>query len=150
MKANEIEKGGKYIAKVSGNLTTVRVDEIREVIKRGWNSYAAAPTYRDAVVYDVTNLTTGRRTTFKSAAKFRRPVNQKPAVKAAVEQILGKELADGVTPMPETLAQKIRDEINEQFKESELFPADFEDDPHADDHGIPEADHGTWAKNQGF
>jgi len=31
MKASEIEKGGKYIAKVSGVLTTVRVDEIREV-----------------------------------------------------------------------------------------------------------------------
>lgn len=35
---------------------------------------------------------------------------------AAVEQILGKELAEGVTPMPETLAQQIRAEINKQFE----------------------------------
>ena len=93
MKKNEIKKGGKYIAKVSGNLVTVRVDEIRETIKRSWNNYAAQPTCRDVVVYDVTNLKTGRRTTFRSAAKFRREVVKKP----------------------ETLAQQIRNGINGQF-----------------------------------
>jgi hypothetical protein len=115
MKANEIEVGGKYIAKVSSNLVTVRVDEIREVTSSRMNHYSGRLDYTDKVVYDVTNLATGRRTTFKSAAKFRRPAIQKPAVKAAVEQILGKELADGVSPMPEALAQKIRAEINEKF-----------------------------------
>jgi len=115
MKATEIEKGGIYIARISGNLVQVRVDEIREVTSSRMNHYSGRLDYTDKVIYDVTNLATGRRTTFKSAAKFRRPVNQKPAVKAAVEQILGKELADGVTPMPETLAQKIRAEINEGF-----------------------------------
>ena len=30
MKANEIEIGGRYTAKVSGKLTTVRVDAIRD------------------------------------------------------------------------------------------------------------------------
>lgn len=97
MKASEIEKGGKYIAKVSGVLTTVRVDEIREV-----TTYCGScnrPYGRgERTVYDVTNLKTGRRTTFKSAAKFRRAVTDK--AKEAVEQILGKDLADSVTPMP--------------------------------------------------
>lgn len=72
MKANEIMKGGKYIAKVSGVLTTVRVDEIREVGRSRMNNYSGRLEYTDKVVYDVTNLATGRRTTFKSAAKFRR------------------------------------------------------------------------------
>ena len=75
MKASEIEKGGKYIAKVSGVLTTVRVDEIREVTRfGGMHAYTGLAKYVDKVVYDVTNLKTGRRTTFKSAAKFRRAV----------------------------------------------------------------------------
>lgn len=98
MKASEIQKGGKYIAKVSGVLTTVRVDEIREVGRSRMNHYSGRLEYADRVVYDVTNLKTGRRTTFKSAAKFRRAVTDK--AKEAVEQILGKDLADSVTPMP--------------------------------------------------
>lgn len=134
MKANEITKGGKYIAKVSGNLTTVRVDEIRETSRSRMNHYSGRLEYTDKVVYDVTNLKTGRKTTFKSAAKFRRAADDpKPtAAREAVEQILGKELADAVTPMPD------------------LFPADFEDDPTADDHSIPQAAYETWAKNQGL
>ncbi len=64
MKKNEIRAGGRYTARVSGNLTTVRVDAIRECT--GWD--------RDKTVYDVTNLTTGRKTTFRSAAKFRAAV----------------------------------------------------------------------------
>ena len=34
MKAKDIVVGGKYLAKVSGKLVTVRVDEIREVSHR--------------------------------------------------------------------------------------------------------------------
>ena len=89
MKANEITKGGKYIAKVSGNLVTVRVDEIRET-SRG-RMAAGGYTYGTATVYDVTNLKTGRRTTFRSAAKFRRAVVDKPV--SALESKL-KALAD--------------------------------------------------------
>ncbi len=63
MKKNEIKKGGHYRAKVSGVLTTVRVDGIREV--GGRSNYPAG------TAYDVTNLRTGRTTTFRSAAKFR-------------------------------------------------------------------------------
>ena len=58
MKKNEIVKGGIYRAPVSGNLTNVRVDAIREVsrLPRRPRVYSTA--------YDVTNLQTGRKTTF--------------------------------------------------------------------------------------
>lgn len=64
MKKHEIVRGGKYVAKVGGKLTVVTVNEIRE-----------RSTYNDKVstVYDVTNNATGRKTTFRSAAKFRAP-----------------------------------------------------------------------------
>ncbi len=64
MKAKEIVVGGKYVARISGKLTTVRVDQIRA---RGPIGRVA----RETIVYDVTNLSTGRKTTFRSAAKFR-------------------------------------------------------------------------------
>lgn len=92
MKANEIKVGGKYIAKVSGKLTTVRVDMIRETTKRGRSSgYSGLPTYVDGVVYEVTNLKTGRRTTFKTAGKFRYEVTVKPVSRLEGEL---KSLAD--------------------------------------------------------
>ena len=77
MKKNEIEIGGTYLAKVSGKLTTVRVDNIRET--GGWSPMSAAQTH-----YDVTNLTTKRHTVFRSAAKFRRVI--KTAEQTALEK----------------------------------------------------------------
>lgn len=64
MKKNEIKVGGLYTARVGGRYATVRVDAIRD--QSGWQ--------RDCTVYDVTNLDTGRKTTFRSAAKFRNEV----------------------------------------------------------------------------
>jgi hypothetical protein len=63
MKLGEIQPNGKYLAKVSGKLVTVRVDAIRD-----------ATDFKGRAVkrFDVTNLSTNRRTTFRSAAKFRR------------------------------------------------------------------------------
>jgi len=95
MKANEIEKGGKYVAKVSGVLTTVRVDEIREVSWSRMNHYSGRLDRTDKVVYDVTNLKTGRRTTFKSAAKFRRAVTDRPSLPHDVEG-LTQALSEGL------------------------------------------------------
>ena len=66
MKKHEIKVGCTYVAKVGGNLTTVRVDAIRET-----SSYRAHQPHTPVTRYDVTNLATGRRTTFRSAAKFR-------------------------------------------------------------------------------
>lgn len=66
MKKNEIKVKGLYRAKVSGNLVTVRVDSIRQ----RYNSL----TKKETTVYDVTNLTTKRKTTFLSAMRFRMAV----------------------------------------------------------------------------
>ena len=66
MKIVEVQVGGRYIAKVSGVLTTVRVLGMREV----------APWTRDGrwqTRIDVVNERTGRKTSFASAAKLRRP-----------------------------------------------------------------------------
>jgi len=71
MKKHEIKVGGHYVAKVAGRLTTVRVDAIREV--DGYtnpSAWASAPT---KTLYDVTNLTTNRKTTFRSAANAHLP-----------------------------------------------------------------------------
>lgn len=58
MKAKEIELGGKYVAKVSGKLTIVQVENI----ETNWEGH---------VRYKVTNLRTGRKITFRSSQKFR-------------------------------------------------------------------------------
>jgi hypothetical protein len=73
MKASEIEVGGFYIAKVSDKLVTVRVDEIgSQRAIRGTNFYTGGGgKWVDKTVYHVTNTATGRKTVFRSAAKFR-------------------------------------------------------------------------------
>jgi hypothetical protein len=63
MKAKDIKVGGRYKAKVSGVMVTVRVDAVRQ--RQGYK--------RMETVFDVTNLKTGRKTTFGSAAKFLGP-----------------------------------------------------------------------------
>ncbi len=63
MRKSEIKVGGHYRAKVSGKLTTVRVERIGEA-------------YNGRTRYDVTNLTTGRNIMFRSAAKFRAEVKE--------------------------------------------------------------------------
>lgn len=78
MKASEIQIGGLYKAKVSNKITTVKVLNIREnEIRRhaGYN-YGGQPIYRSSnrTVYDVLNVNTNRKTTFKSAQKFRSKV----------------------------------------------------------------------------
>ncbi len=95
MKAKDIHVGGKYRAKVSGKLTTVRVDAIRETSRMGGTGYDGRIKYRDAVVYDVTNLTTGRKTTFRSAAKFRGEADV-----ATVNMRQGREEA-AIHPLPD-------------------------------------------------
>ena len=70
MKAKEIKRGGVYLAKVSGKLVRVRVDNIREISRFKRSNYSGQAEYTDKTIWDVTNLTTGRKTTFKSAQKF--------------------------------------------------------------------------------
>jgi DNA helicase II / ATP-dependent DNA helicase PcrA len=65
MKSSEIVVGGEYVAKVNDKLTTVRVEAVQQV--QGFK--------REETRYDVLNLKTGKRTTFRSAAKFRSPAS---------------------------------------------------------------------------
>jgi hypothetical protein len=67
MKISDIEVGGRYVAKVSGVLTIVRVLAIRDTWTRNGSSRS---------VIDVVNERTGRRTTFRSAARLRRPAGK--------------------------------------------------------------------------
>ncbi len=69
MKARDIFQGDLYVARISRRFVTVRVDNIREV----WDHLHD----KRITVYDVTNLDTGRKTQFRSAARFRRPYVQK-------------------------------------------------------------------------
>lgn len=71
MKKAEIQVGGLYAAKISGKVVTVRVDAIRKVDKPVYGAYMGGVKYRETTCYDVTNLTTSRKTIFRSAAKFR-------------------------------------------------------------------------------
>lgn len=80
MKKSEIKVGGHYQAKVSGRLVTVRVDAIRE--RTGYGSS------RDRTVFDVTNLTTNRKTTFESAMKFRGVVDPNQPARRPLKTVL--------------------------------------------------------------
>lgn len=57
MKKADVEIGGRYVAKVSGNMVAVRID--RESPYGAW---------------DATNLTTGRAVRIRTAARLRRRV----------------------------------------------------------------------------
>lgn len=85
MLKSEIKVGGHYIAKVGVNVTTVRVDRIEEVEGRPTGNIWGDKR-RDTTRYHVTNLTTGRTTTFRSAAKFRRVAQASPVPAPSYEQ----------------------------------------------------------------
>lgn len=73
MKKAQIVIGGVYEARVSGHFVQVRVDGIRE--RDGFK--------RAETVFDVTNLRTGRKLIFRSAAKFRSVARPTAATKMA-------------------------------------------------------------------
>jgi hypothetical protein len=58
MRAQDVQVGGRYWARVSGRLVIVRVDAVRD----GLNGRRR---------YEITNTVTGRRTTFRSASRLR-------------------------------------------------------------------------------
>ena len=69
MKKAEIKIGGLYMARVLGKFVAVRVDKIlvgHVSVKPGEEAFEPC-----RAVYHVTNLSTGRKLTFRSAAKFR-------------------------------------------------------------------------------
>ncbi len=65
MLQKDVKVGGRYVAMVSGKLTVVKVDSVSK--RKGYG-----PGSKDTTMYSVTNETTGRKTVFKSAAKFRK------------------------------------------------------------------------------
>lgn len=73
MKTNEIRIGGVYLAKVSGAVQRVRVDEIFE----HWTHRGNASTSRYA--WRCTNIATGRRIVVKSSQRFRAAAHAPPA-----------------------------------------------------------------------
>lgn len=68
MKISDVQVGGRYVAKVSGTLTVVRVTKIYE----GWSAiHGRTRHYIDAV-----NERTRRSITLASAARLRRPAGK--------------------------------------------------------------------------
>ena len=76
MRLQDITIGGRYLAKISGHMTMVRVLAIRE--DQAWGSTRGSTRPRVVHRIDVVNERTGRRTTFRSAARLRRPAPQPP------------------------------------------------------------------------
>jgi hypothetical protein len=68
MKKHDIEVGGRYLAKVSGALVTVRVIEIRKIPSARWSLHG---TWR--TLYIAVSERTGRQLTIRSAQRFRAP-----------------------------------------------------------------------------
>lgn len=67
MKKADIQVGKYYRARVSDKIVTVRVDRIED--RPAYKTYAKGGTH-----YKCTNLSTGRKVTFRSAARFRKEV----------------------------------------------------------------------------
>ena len=70
MKLNDVQVGGRYTAKVSGRIVTVRVVEIVAVEATRWSN---AKTRIEAV-----NEATGRPVTIRSPQRLRSRVGQTP------------------------------------------------------------------------
>lgn len=71
MLAKDIQEGSRYIATVNNKLQTVVVNDI-EVIPM----YRRTGIRTTKTVYRVTNEKTGRKVTFRSAAKFKAPAQK--------------------------------------------------------------------------
>jgi hypothetical protein len=69
MKASDIKAGRCYRARVSGKVTTVRVDSIEETVGYRRGGWTVGDTYR-RTRFLATNLATGRQVVFLSARKF--------------------------------------------------------------------------------
>jgi len=69
MKLADVVVGGRYRAKVSGGLCTVRVTELKEVPPASWSSRSAWRT----LIYAV-NEATGRKLTIRSPQRLRSKV----------------------------------------------------------------------------
>lgn len=72
MKNSEVEVGVVYRAKVSGKMTDVRVDEINTSPARVVAGRYGSFKIRKRFVISATNISTGRKVSFRSGAKLSR------------------------------------------------------------------------------
>ena len=86
MLKSQIKVGGHYQSRISGNFVTVRVDSITEKSPSWGKAYTA---------YSVTNLKTGRKVTFRSAAKFRGPAVAATDKPSAPVHLVKVKFSDG-------------------------------------------------------
>lgn len=103
MKAKDIQVGGHYKAKVSGRIVTVRVDHIEDGLRL--RTMAGRQETFTKKSYHVTNLSTGRKTTFHSAMKFRA---------VATTEVLPMTQAVVATQTAEDIIAKATDEAKER------------------------------------
>lgn len=103
MLKSQIQVGKFYVAKVNDKLTTVRVDAIGS----GFDS----TTY-----YEVTNLSTGRKTTFRSAQKFRKEVVAPSPFASSATESASIDNANDFDGIVNRLSPKAREEVEEQLK----------------------------------
>jgi hypothetical protein len=87
MKLTDIIVGGRYTAKVSGVITTVKVLAIRE--DHSWGTARSRTVHR----IDVVNERTGRKTSFRSAARLRGPAPQTLSALSDAGGAAGSEVA---------------------------------------------------------
>lgn len=108
MLKKDIKVGGEYTATVSGQRVTVKVDSI-SIPKR----YAG--TGRATTHYQVTNLRTGNKLTFRSAARFQRAVAMKevPVLKYVGGAPLSLEHKQIMNLCGDKIAQAVSDAMNE-------------------------------------
>ena len=72
MKLNQIQVGGRYVAKVSRQLVVLRVVEVKEIPPPAWSSPGAAwRTHIHAV-----NEATGRKIIIRSPQRLRGPAKE--------------------------------------------------------------------------
>ena len=72
MKLSDIQVGGRYTAKVSGHLVTVRVTQIKQIPPAAWSAPLTQRTVIEAV-----NEATGRPITIRSPQRLRAAVGNK-------------------------------------------------------------------------
>ncbi len=125
MRAAEIQLNGTYRAIIGGKATTVRVDAIREVER-----YVGNGKRRHQTIYDVTNLTTGRTTTFKSAQKFIKPeVNLGKSAREVRETVPTSAGASGVKTGASATPPSTSVECDDSPGGKHEFTPDLEYDP---------------------
>lgn len=95
MKKKEIVVGRRYVAKVGGKITTVRVNEIVEINPVSNASRLLGARRRQTTTsYRCTNLSTGREVAFRSAAKFHREITNVPPETTPRRSGLESKLSD--------------------------------------------------------